>query len=198
MVLYLIIIAVCVVAFAGMNAAIWDSSYWIMLAWTAGLAVMEIIISGFTAGMTRLCPEKWFPDSQKFYNVGRKEKNIYEKLKIRLWKDKIPEIGHFTGFRKNKIDDPKSVEYVERFMLESRYGEIGHIISCFTGFLIMIPFPFVPNGWWCIALPVAIVNVLLNLPSVFVLRYNYYKLAILRKSNLKKKQRGENSSNAVA
>ena len=197
MILYLVIIAICVAAFAGMNAAIWDASYWVMLAWTAGLAVTEIALSGITAGITRLCPAKWFPIDHKFYAVGKKEKNVYEKMKIRLWKDKIPEIGHFTGFRKNKLDDPKSVEYVEQFMLESCYGEIGHIISCFVGFLVMIPFPFTPEGWWCISLPVAIVCVLLNLPSVFVLRYNYYKLSILRKSNLKKKQREEKANVAA-
>ena len=197
MVLYLTIIAVCVVCFAGMNAAVWDASYWVMLAWTAGLAVAEIAISGATAGIVRLCPAKWFPIHHKFYRVEKREKLFYEKIKIRFWKDKIPEIGHFTVFRKNKLDDPKSLEYVERFMLESCYGEIGHIISCFTGFLIMIPFPFVPDGWWLISLPVAIVGVLLNLPSVFVLRYNYYKLAVLYKSNLKKKQREEQSVNAA-
>lgn len=191
MVLYLVIIAVCVAAIAGMNAAIWDASFWVMLAWTSGITVVVIVIDGATAGITRLCPAKWFPIEHKFYDVGKKEKRFYEKIKIRFWKDKIPEIGHFTGFRKNKLDNPKSVEYVERFMLESCYGEIGHIISCFTGFLIMIPFPFMPNEWWCISLPVAIVNLLLNMPSIFVLRYNYYKLAILRKSHLKKKQREE-------
>ena len=38
---------------------------------------------------------------------------IYNKLKVKKWKDKIPEIGHFTGFRKNKISDPKNPEYIK-------------------------------------------------------------------------------------
>ena len=40
-----------------------------------------------------------------------------------------------------------------------------------------------------VAIPVAIVNMLLNLPSLFILRYNSYKLEVLRKSVLKKQAR---------
>jgi hypothetical protein len=43
--------------------------------------------------------------------------------------------------------------------------------------------------WWAISIPVAIINVLLNLPSLFILRYNSYKLVVLRKSTIKKQSR---------
>ena len=107
----------------------------------------------------------------------------------------MPEIGHFTGFRKNKIADPKSVEYLDRFLLEACYGELGHFWSVFLGFatLLLGFIPFFPKMslWLSISIPVAIINALMNLPSLFILRYNSYKLEVLRKSNLKKQQRAK-------
>ncbi|MBQ8658313.1 MAG: hypothetical protein IJ506_04185 [Clostridia bacterium] len=186
MILYVCIIVGCILLFAALNALVFDWSFLAGVGWTSGAVIAVILVDAIVASACRLSPAKWYNHNSKIYTVGRKEKNFYEKLKIRKWKDKIPEIGHFTGFRKNKLDDPTSVEYVERFLLESCYGEAGHLLSCLLGFVIMIPFPFLPRGWWLISLLVGIVNVLMNLPSLFVLRYNSYKLEILYKRNLKR------------
>ena len=116
-----------------------------------------------------------------------------------MWKDKIPEIGHFTGFRKNKLAEPQSIEYVDRFLLESCYGELGHFFSLFFGFTVLFLYPL-SDVWFALAIPVAIVNFFLNLPSLLVLRYNSYKLVILKKSLLKKQQRAkaaETSANGM-
>lgn len=151
--------------------------------WLAILAV--VVVDALTATLCRLLPGKCANPEKKVFNVSNKEKRFYEKLKIRKWKDLVPEIGQFTGFRKNQIVDPKSVEYLDRFLAEICYGEIGHIVSVFTGFLILWLFP--STGFWIsIALSVAVINALMNLPSLFILRYNSYKLKILRKNALKK------------
>ena len=155
------------------------------LTWIAIVAVL--LIDAITATIARLLPAKLANHEKKFFQVSAKEKKFYEKLKIRKWKDAIPEIGQFTGFRKNTLQDPKSVEYVDRFLLETCYGEIGHTASVFTGFLILLLF-FLTPLWWGISIPVAVINAILNLPSLFILRYNSYKLEILRKSNLKRQQ----------
>ena len=86
------------------------------------------------------------------------------------------------------------MEYLDRFLLEICYGELGHFMSLPLGFLILLLFP-ISKLWLAISIPVAIVNLFLNLPSIFVLRYNSYKLVILRKSNLKK-QNSENAAKA--
>ncbi len=159
------------------------------LTWLAIVAVM--LIDGLTAGLCRLLPKKCANREKKIFEVSAKEKAFYEKLKIRKWKDKVPEIGQFTGFRKNKIADPKSVEYLDRYLLEICYGEIGHIASVFTGFFILGLF-FISPLWIGVALPVAVISALLNLPSLFILRYNSYKLEYLRK-NIVKRQSKENA-----
>ena len=188
MILYLVIIVFAVLTIAAIVSLSTATAFLPVLGWTALATVFVMIVDGLTATICRLLPARCANSEKKFFIVSAKEKKFYEKLKIRKWKDKIPEIGQFTGFRKNKIADPKSVEYLNRFLLEACYGEIGHIASCITSFLILLLFPLY-DLWLAVAIPVATVSLLMNLPSLFILRYNSYKLRILRDSNLKKQQR---------
>ena len=188
MILYLLIIFICSLGLSG-AVAIWSGENFFLLFGLVAIGVVfEIVVDGLTATIARLLPAKCADHTKKIFVVSAKEKKFYEKLKIRLWKDKIPEIGHFTGFRKNKLADPQSVEYVDRFLLESCYGEIGHFFSLFIGFTVLLLYPL-SEVWIVLAIPVAIINLFLNLPSLLVLRYNSYKLEVLRKSLLKKQQR---------
>ena len=131
--LYLIIIFGCSLVVSGIIALCMEQSFLLVFGLVALAVVVEILLDGLTATVARLLPKKFANHELKVFVVGSKEKKFYEKLKIRKWKDKIPEIGHFTGFRKNKLAEPKSVEYVDRFLLESCYGQIGHFFSLFTG-----------------------------------------------------------------
>ncbi|MBR2023064.1 MAG: hypothetical protein IJ996_00920 [Clostridia bacterium] len=188
MVLYLIIISVCGVLDALFVSLAYEASFLWTLLWTALAIVTVILVDGLVATVCRLLPQRFANSADTFYQVSQKEKKFYEKLKIRKWKDKIPEIGHFTGFRKNKIAQPQSVEYVERFLLEACYGELGHLWIMPIGFVILALF-FISETWIALAIPVAIINAILNVLPVFVLRYNRYKLEILRKNLLKKQER---------
>lgn len=195
MVLYLSIIGVCWLILSGaFSLAMW-MPFWQVMLWTLLSIVLVMVVDGLTATVARLLPP---PKDGKFFAVSKKEKNRYEKWNIRKWKDKVPEIGQFTGFRKNKLDDPKSAAYIERFLMESRYGEVGHLASCVTGGLLFLGqlIPFFPAYWWTVCIFVFVINVLMNLPSYFILRYNYYKLKILHASVLKKEQKQASQSAA--
>ncbi len=185
MILYLSVISVCMVMISALVTITYDAVFWQILGYTAFAVVLVILVDGLVATICRLLPKGCARHDGKVYTVSAKEKKFYEKLKIRKWKDHIPEIGHFTGFRKNKIAEPKSVEYIDRFLLEICYGELGHFFILFFGFAILLFFPLT-QYWFAISIPVCIVNIFLNLPSIFTLRYNSYKLEILRKSNLRK------------
>lgn len=187
--LYVIIISACGLLISTIVALITKLHFFSVLLFTAIAIAAVVLIDALVATVCRLLPPKCANHESKVYAVSAEEKKFYEKLKIRKWKDKIPEIGHFTGFRKNKIADPKSLEYVERFLLEICYGELGHFFSVFFGFLILLLFP-ITDIWFAIAIPVAVINGIMNLPSLFILRYNSYKLKILR-NNLVKKQNRE-------
>lgn len=183
--LYLTIIFICVMIITPIVNVVYDAGYIYVLAHAILAVFMVILVDGIVAGAARALPAACAKHDSKVYTVSAKEKKFYEKLKIRKWKDKIPEIGHFTGFRKNKIVDPNSVEYLDRYLLEACYGEIGHFLGIFFGFLILFAYP-ISHVWMAIALPVAIINIFFCIPSLFVLRYNSYKLEILRKNVIKK------------
>ena len=120
----------------------------------------------------------------------------WEELRIRKWKDKIPELGQFTNFHKNKIAEPKNNAYLERYMLEAAYGEVIHFAGVFAGFLVILFFPF--RFILCLTLPVAAVNIFFNLPSLFILRYNYYKLRVLYDANERKARRAAQAAQAAS
>ena len=188
MTLYLFLIALAVLAIALSVSIAASTAFLPVLGWTSFATAAVILVDGLTATVCRLLPASVADPSRGIFQVSAEEKKFYEKLKIRKWKDRVPEIGQFTGFRKNKIADPKSVEYLDRFLLEACYGEIGHFTSCITSYLILLLFPLY-RLWFAVAIPVATVSLLLNLPSLFILRYNSYKLRVLRNSTLKKQQR---------
>lgn len=143
-----------------------------------------VIIDGIFAFLIRQCmPKKWFSIDKKFFIASLKEKRFYEKLKIKAWKEIIPDLGFFAGFRKNKIVQPDSVEYVERYIVEANYGIVVHIAGMIAGFVLV--FIFQPFGLW-IGLPVAVVNCILNALPVISLRYNLTKLHVLYKFNKRK------------
>ena len=191
MILYLSIIFAAVLLIFTIVALSLTENFFVILGWTALATVVVMLVDGFTAAVCRLLPARCVDPDKKIFQVSAKEKKFYEKLKIRKWKDRVPEIGHLTGFRKNKIADPKSVEYLDRFLLEACYGELGHVTSLFTSFLILFLFPISPF-WLPVSIPVAVVSLLMNLPSLFILRYNSYKLRILRSSTLKKQRQAQN------
>ncbi len=191
--LYVIIVTICGLLISAVVTLVTKLNFFYVLLFTAIAIAAVVLIDALVATISRLLPKGCANHEGKVYAVSAEEKKFYEKLKIRQWKDKIPEIGHFTGFRKNKLADPKSLEYVDRFLLESCYGEIGHFFSCFFGFLILLLFP-ITEIWFAVAIPVAVINAVMNLPSLFILRYNFYKLKILRNSLVKKQNRAKQAA----
>ena len=142
--------------------------------------ILVIIIDGITATIARIMPKKVADYNNKIFVVSRGEKDFYNRLNIKAWKEKVPEIGHFTGFRKNKVLEPKNPEYIKRFLMEICYGEIGHFASIFTGATLLLLNWFNPY-WLSLCLVIVIVNAILNILPIMVLRYNSYSLFLIKK-----------------
>jgi hypothetical protein len=148
---------------------------------TISVIVIDLI---FALIVRRFLPGRWFSADKKFYVAGRGEKKFYEKIGIKKWKDKVIELGALSGFRKNKILRPNSVEYIERYIIEANFGIVVHIADIIFGFLVLFVYPL--KFWYCFGFPVAIVNAVLNLLPMFILRYNLPKLHKLYSFNKRK------------
>ena len=132
----------------------------------------------------RALPMSWFFPGKKIFQVSKKEKKFYQSIKIKLWKDKIPELGGFTSFHKNELSSSNDVEYLKRFIIESNYGVIIHIENALLGFLIfLIPMCSTPSIW----IPIFAVNFVLSMLPVFVLRYVTHTLNRLYEKQIKSK-----------
>ena len=191
MILYGSIIFVCVCLLTGVNAVFaaprFGVSFWFILGAVLINVVAVIAVDGLFAFFIRRLPEKWFGHERRFFQVSAKEKKFYEKLKIRKWKDKVPELGQFTNFHKNKVAEPRNNAYLERYMLEAAYGEVIHLAGCFLGFVIIFFYPL--KYWLCFGFPVAVINLIMNILPYFILRYNFYKMKVLYRSNERKQRR---------
>ena len=151
------------------------------------LVVIEIVIDIIFATIVRwIMPEKFFSIDKLYFSASKKEMRFYEKIGIKKWKDKALELGAVTGFRKNKLYSPNDNEYVKRFILEANYGITVHVYCIVFGFLVMLANLFYPFIY--VTLPIAIVNLVLNLLPIFILRYNLPKLHSLYKFNLRKQK----------
>ena len=190
--IFLILLSTFLVVLINICCNAFGYSWWMLLVFSVLSTIFVIIIDGITALIIRHLPEKWFRYEKKIFNVSKKEVAFYRFLNIKAWKDKVPELGGFTSFHKDKIQDPTSVQYIERFLLEIDYGWVIHIISVFTGFLILLmDYKIFIGGNMSVGLsigiPIAVINAILNLLPAFILRYNYPRLRALLKMAKRKK-----------
>ena len=149
--------------------------------------VAVIAVDGIAAFIIRRLPQKWFAYDSIFSRVSKKECAFYTKLGVRKWRTKVPELGMFTGFHKNKVYEPDSNDYLMRYILEANYGFVIHVACVPVGFLIILICPLE----WALSfgIPVAIVNAVLNLMPAFILRYNIPRLLSLMRMNDRRKTR---------
>lgn len=195
MILYLSIIFICTVVIALPNALLrpGGESWYIYVIMTIAAVVASILIDGLVAFIGRRLPKKWMNPNKKIFTASPKQLKFYEKIGVKKWKDKVPELGGFTDFHKDKLADPWNLEYVERYLLEACYGVVIHMFSPFFGFLIVLLDYKMYTGWswmWLtIMIPVAIVNAILIVLPTFILKYNIPKLKMLYEIDLKNKER---------
>ena len=191
---YIVTISVASLAIALANFicdGIYTPEAFFMLLLSVVLGVVAVIaVDGLLAFVARRLPDRYFAPEAKLFSVGDREKKLYKKLKIESWKRYVPELGCFTGFHKDKMRDPRTSEYVGRFLLESNYGVLGHVLGAALGFLIML-LPFLRP--LAVALPIAIVNFVLSTLPTMILRYNTPALRRLYRRNLAKEEKEKNT-----
>ena len=192
---YLVTIFVSMVIIALANALTvpFDISnfLWIFLNVTVG-TVGVIALDGLGAFLVRRAlPEKWFLPRRKLFTVSKKEHKFYQAIKIKSWKDKVPELGMFTAFSKSEFKGSSDANYLKRFIIESNFGVICHLQNAVFGFLILL-IPYFTDSYLLfpgkssIWIPIFIVNFILSMLPVFILRYTSYTLVRLYEKQIKK------------
>lgn len=190
--MYYLFIPLCMAAIAVGNilfsAPVLGFTAWQVIAAVLSHVAAVIIIDGVTAFTVRwILPKKLFTGIKKVYAADVRERRVWEFFGVKKWKEKIPELGFFAAFRKNKIADPKNNEYVSRYITEANCGVAVHFAGIVCGFAIIFLMPL--NRCLCFGIPVAVVNAVYNGLSLIILRYNLPKLHKLYRINEKREAR---------
>lgn len=103
--------------------------------------------------------------SKKFENNGK----FYVKyLKIKKWKDKLPQYVSKNGFSKRNINLKQvgDKKYFEKFLIETCRAEWNHLVCCMYAVISVLinKFPF--------SMIFSIIPVMANLPFLVIQRYN--------------------------
>ena len=183
--LYLSIIGIASLIISAVNIVAGFAPWHYVVIATAWCVALQFALDGLIAIIINKMPDKWFSVENPLYNVSQQERNVYKMLRVRLWKDKIWELGGLGGFSKKTIKEPDDPKYIEKFIIECNKGVLTHRLSYPIGFLAMLTL-----GSTCsftIALPVAIINIFLNVLPTIALRYNTHTLKkVLNRLNSKK------------
>ena len=184
--LYLTTIGIAMLIIAAVNLLFGVAPWYYVLIAVVWCTALQFAIDGGLAFIINKMPDRWFGVDNPLYYVSELEKRLYKRLRVKFWKDKVWELGGLGGFSKKHCTDPSDPRYIEQFIIECNKGVLTHRLSYPAGFLAMLTLSGVPV--LTVALPVAIVNVYLNILPTLVLRYNTPKLqAILKR--LKRKAR---------
>ena len=102
MTLYIIIILVSTVIIAVPNAIfrLGGEPWYMYLIMTVAAVAASLLIDGIVAFVGRRLPKKWMDPNKKIFHTSDREMKFYEKIGVRKWKDKVPELGGFTSFHK--------------------------------------------------------------------------------------------------
>ena len=170
---------------------LYDTPWYLTILFVFASIIYVIIIDGLTATIVHHLPKK-IADPYRF-KTKKWEKKFFNFIKIKKWKDYIPEIGEATvDFAKDKLQTNSDSSYLYLFLIEMGYAEIIHIVSFFTGFLIIFLIPL--RYALFIGLPVGIINIIFNLLSALIQRYNRPKLLIVYERTKKKEEAAVNTN----
>ncbi len=127
----------------------------------------------------------FFDPSKPIYRIRKweVEGSFYtKKLRIKKWKDKLPQYIAKNGFSKKHMKNLSEMEpaYIRKFISETCRGEWDHLMCC-TYFFI---------AFWinslCYAVLFSCIVIFCNLPFIAIQRYNRLRLLRLyKKLNLK-------------
>ncbi|MBQ8717920.1 MAG: hypothetical protein IJY66_01480 [Clostridia bacterium] len=175
--MYLSVIGIAMLIIATVNTVLGVTLWYVALISVIWCTALQFALDGSIAILINKMPDGWFGVDNRLYRVSQRERELYKKWRVRQWKDKVWELGGLGGFSKKSVKEPGNPAYVEKFIIECNKGVLTHRLSYPAGFLAMLTLPGLCS--LTIALPVALVNLYLNILPTLALRYNTPKLHIM-------------------
>ena len=135
-------------------------------------AYVLVMLGVVTLLMRIFVPRKVWNANKTFFGVSKNEIQFYNKLKIKSWKEQVPEMGCSSGFPKNHLKSTEK-DYLWKFLQENCFAEVMHYVVAILGFTVLF---FLQSYDFYFAVPILIINVILNILPSIIQRYNRFRL----------------------
>ena len=182
--LYFTTIGIAMALISAVNIAFGTAAWYYVLISVVWCTALQFVLDGVVAFSVRMTPDRLYGIDNLLFHITEWEKELYKRLRVRSWKDKVWELGGLGGFSKKSMASTNDPEYIKKFIVECNRGVATHRLSYPVGFVAMLTLK--GTCVFTVALPVALVNLYLNILPTLVLRYNTPKLKTLYERLLKK------------
>ena len=182
--LYFTTIGIAMALISAVNIAFGTAAWYYVLISVVWCTALQFVLDGVVAFSVRMTPNRLYGIDNPLFHITEWEKELYKRLRVRSWKDKVWELGGLGGFSKKSMASTNDPEYIKKFIVECNRGVATHRLSYPVGFVAMLTLK--GTCVFTVALPVALVNLYLNILPTLVLRYNTPKLKTLYERLLKK------------
>ena len=145
-----------------------------------------LVICFGLAFLVRVVPEEYYYKLQWLFKKRGFEDKLYQFIHMSKWKDKLPEMGKVFNFEKKNLSKELDLAYINQFIRETYYAEMGHLAMAVLGFACILVNPSEYAG---MALICSVVNLLVQLPFCLIQRYNRPRLLSLKARLERKHQR---------
>ena len=133
--LYLSVISAAMVTIAAVNLLFQTAAWYYIVIAAIFCTALQFALDGIIAIAINKMPDRWFGAGHPLFRVTEAEKRLYQKLKVRRWKDKVWELGGLDGFSKKNLTQPTGPQVIEKFIIECNKGVVTHRLSYPIGFL---------------------------------------------------------------
>lgn len=127
----------------------------------------------------KILPSSFFDGHFQFYKPKKYEKSLYKKLRVKDWKDYVPNLGN-VGKDIAGSDQQPTVELFEKFLHQTCLGEVVHKFCVVSSIVSSVIILFVRADLFLrMALPICFVYVTINMLSIIIQRYNRPRIYVM-------------------
>lgn len=150
------------------------------------ITFLFLILPSIVVGLilVNFIPKKWYRTDKKIYNERSYEKKLFNSIKIKSWKDYVPQLLKIDNINDAKKDnvDTKSAEYINFFISETCRSEFIHLFYIFSELFVLIVLFFIKTEWALkFGIAITIIWIIFHMMSVLIQRYNRPRLKIFLK-----------------
>jgi len=142
------------------NTVLLDAFVWAAWSVAVGAAAHRVPTRFFAR-------DTWVTSARAWERDGR----VYERVRIRRWKDRVPDAGEFFDRSASKRTiGSRSQDDIERYLVETRRAEYVHdaIVLVTPAFALWNP--------WPLRMAMAAYAIVANVPCIAIQRYNRARL----------------------